>query len=139
VAGFWYLLLSVIGPLRLMHIPTNLFVPGNATATVNNVAAHEWLFRPGIVGDLVCGVILIFLVLAFYRLFQGVDQNLAVLVVMLGVVKPAIINLVSVVSDAGALMFVRGGGDLLALRMLHSEDDDVIKANPNVHNPNAFT
>lgn len=108
VAGFWYLLLSVIGPLRLMYIPSKLFVPGNATATVNNIAAHEWLFRFGIVGDLVCAVILIFLVLAFYRLFKEVDQNLAVMVVIFGGVMPALINFVGVVSDAGALMAVRG-------------------------------
>jgi len=70
VAGFWYLLLSVIAPMRLMYIPSKLFVRGNATATVNNIAVHEWLFRFGIVGDLVCAVILIFLVMAFYRLFN---------------------------------------------------------------------
>jgi hypothetical protein len=108
VAGFWYLLLIIIGPLRLIYIPSKLFVQGNATATVNNIAAHEWLFRFGIVGDLVCAVILIFLVLAFYRLFKGVDQNLAVLVVIFGGVMPATINFVSVVSDAAALMVVRG-------------------------------
>ncbi|PYS94338.1 MAG: DUF4386 domain-containing protein [Acidobacteria bacterium] len=109
VAGIWYLLLCVIGPLRLMYIPSKLFVSGNATATVNNIAAHEWLFRFGIVGDLACGVILIFLVLAFYRLFKRVDQNLAVLVVIFGGVMPALISFVSVVSDAAALMIVRGG------------------------------
>jgi hypothetical protein len=49
VAGFWYLLLCVIGPLRLIYIPSKLFVPGNATATVNNIAAHGWLFRFGMV------------------------------------------------------------------------------------------
>ena len=84
------------------------------TATVNNIAAHEWLFRFGIVGDLVCAVILIFLVLAFYRLFKGVDQNLAVLVVIFGGVMPALINFVGVVSDAAALMVVRGGDFLSA-------------------------
>ena len=109
VAGLWYLLLIVIGPLRLVYVPSKLFVDGNATATVNNIAAHEWLFRFGIVGDLVCAVILIFLVLAFYRLFKGVDQHLAVLVVIFGGVMPALINFVGVVSDAAALMVVRGG------------------------------
>jgi Domain of unknown function (DUF4386) len=63
VAGFLYLLLIVIAPLRLIYIPSILFVSGNATATANKIAAHELLFRFGIVGDLVCGVILIFLVL----------------------------------------------------------------------------
>jgi hypothetical protein len=33
VAGFWYLLLCVIGPLRLIYIPSKLFVPGSAPET----------------------------------------------------------------------------------------------------------
>jgi hypothetical protein len=112
VAGFWYLLLVVVGPVRLMYIPGRLFVPDNATATANNISAHEWLFRFGMVGDLAGAVILIFLVLAFYRLFKTVDQYLAVLVVILGGVMPAVLNFVNVVSDAGALMVVQGAGFL---------------------------
>ena len=114
VAGFWYLLLVLIGPLRLIYIPTKLFVHGNASATVDNIAAHEWLFRFGIVSELVDGVILILLVLAFYRLFKGVDQNLAVQVVIFGGVMPALLGFVGVVSDAAALMIVRGGDFLSA-------------------------
>jgi Domain of unknown function (DUF4386) len=138
VAGLWYLLLSVIGPLRLIYIPGKLFVHGNATATVNNIAAHEWLFRFGIVGDLACAVILIFLVLAFYRLFKGVDQNLAVMVVIFGGVMPAVINFVAVVSDAGALMVARGADflsvfdkpqrDALAMLFLRLHDHQITAA-----------
>jgi hypothetical protein len=112
VAGFWYLLLALIGPLRLVYIPGTLFVHENPAATAENIAAHEWLFRLGMVGDLGAGVILIFLVLAFYRLFKRVDQYLAVLVIILGGVMPAAIDFVNVVSDAGALMVVRGAGFL---------------------------
>src|ERR1700692_2969516 len=108
VAGLWYLLLCVVGPLRLIYIPTKLFVHGNASATASNIAAHEWLFRFGIVGDLMGAVVLIFLGLAFYRLFKDVDQQLAVLVVILGGVMPALLYFVNVVSDAGALMVARG-------------------------------
>jgi hypothetical protein len=114
VAGLWYLCLVLLGPLRLIYIPSKLFVDGNASATVANIAAHEWLFRLGIVADLACAVILIFLVLAFYRLFNGVDQNLAVLVVILGGVMPAVIDMVGVVCDAGALTLARGGDFLAA-------------------------
>jgi len=114
VAGFWYLLLILIGPLRLIYIPRKLFVEGNATATVNNIAAHEWLFRYGIVSELAGAVVLVLLGLAFYRLFKGVDQNLAVLVVIFGGVMPALLFLVDVVSDAAALMVVRGGDFLSA-------------------------
>jgi len=114
VAGFWYLLLVLAGPIRLIYIPNKLFVHGNATATASNIAAHEWLFRFGIVSDLFCAVILIFLTLAFYRLFKGVDQNLAVLVVILGGVMPALIDFVGVVSDFGALTVVRSADFLSA-------------------------
>src|SRR6267143_1779872 len=108
VAGIWYLLLVLAGPIRLIYIPNKLFVHGNAPATANNIAAHEWLFRFGIISDLVGAVILIFLVMALYRLFKGVDQNLAVLVVILGGVMPALIDFVGVVYDAAALTLVRG-------------------------------
>jgi len=110
VAGYWYLLLVLLGPLRLIYIPNKLFVQGNAAATASNIAAHEWLFRFGMLSDLCGAVVLIFLVLAFYRLFKGVDQQLAVLLVIVGGVMPALINFVNVVSDAGALMVARGGG-----------------------------
>jgi hypothetical protein len=108
VAGLWYLLLCVLGPLRLIYIPSKLFVHGNATATADKIAAHEWLFRFGMISDLAGAVVLIFLVLAFYQLFKGVDQHLAILVVIFGGVMPALINFINVVSDAGALMIVRG-------------------------------
>ena len=114
VAGLWYLLLILIGPLRLVYIPSKLFDFENPAATVNNIAAHEWLFRLGMVGDLVGAVILIFLVMAFYRLFKEVDQYMSVLVVIFGGVMPALINFVNSVSDAGALTVVRGAGFLSA-------------------------
>jgi hypothetical protein len=108
VAGLWYLALCVLGPLRLIYIPSKLFVPGNAAATANNIAAHEWLFRFGIVSDLIAAVVLIFLTLAFYRLFKEVDQHLAALVMILGGVMPALLYFVNVVTDAAALILVRG-------------------------------
>src|SRR6058998_875779 len=110
VVGYWYLLLVLLGPLSLIYIPNKLFVQGNAAATASNIASHEWLFRVGMLSDLVGAVVLIFLVLAFYRLFKGVDQQLAVLLVIVGGVMPALINFVNVVSDAGALMFAQSGG-----------------------------
>jgi uncharacterized protein DUF4386 len=132
VAGAWYLLLILFGLPRLIYIPNKLFVHGNATATVNNIAAHEMLFRFGIAGSLVGGVILVLLGLAFYRLFKGVNQDLAVQVVIFGGVMPALLVFLGVVSDAAALMVVRGGDflsvfdqpqrDALAMLFLRLQD-----------------
>ena len=138
VAGFLYLLLVVMAPFRLIYIPSTLFVRGNATATANNIAAHEWLFRLGMVSDLLCGTIVIFLTLAFYRLFKAVDQNLAVLVVILGGLLPAAIDFLNVLNDAAALMLVRGADflsvfdkpqrDALAMLFLRLHHHEVVAA-----------
>ena len=108
VAGFLYLILVVTAPLRLMYIPSTLFVRGDATATANNIAAHETLFRLGIVGDLLSGTICIFLVLALYRLLKEVDQHLAALMVILGGLMVAPIYFLNTLNDAAALLLVRG-------------------------------
>jgi hypothetical protein len=138
VAGFLYLLLVLFAPFRLIYIPTKLFVRGNATVTANNIGAHELLFRLGIVSDLLCGIILIFLILALYRLLNGVDRNLAVLMVILGGVLPATIDFVNVLNDAAALILVRGADflsvfekpqrDALAMLFLRAHHQEVLAA-----------
>jgi hypothetical protein len=137
VAGLLYLLL-LAAPLRLVYIPGKLFVPGNATATANNIAAHETLFRLGIVADLFTGTMAIFLVLALYRLLKGVNQNQAVLMVILGGPITAALYFFNVVNDAAALMLVRGADfltvfekpqrDALAMLFLRLHDREVIAA-----------
>ena len=114
VAGLWYLLIVLLGPLRLIYIPSKLFVKGNAAATVTNIAAHQWLFRAGIVSDLIGSVALVLLVLAFFRLFRGIDQNLAVQVVIFGGIMPALLFFVGVVDDFAALAIARGTNILAA-------------------------
>ena len=138
VAGFLYLLLVAFAPFRLIYIPSTLIVRGDATATANNIAAHELLFRLGIVADLFCGTILIFLVLALYRLLKGVDQNLAVLMVILGGLLPATIDFVNVLNDAAVLMLVRGADflsvfekpqrDALAMLFLRLHRQEIVAA-----------
>ncbi len=115
VAGLWYLLLIAIGPFFLIYVPDKLYVKGNAAATIGNIAAHERLFRFGILAELIGGIILIFLVLAFYRLFRGVDPYLAVLVIILGGVMPAVIYFVNVAYELEALMLARGADFLSVL------------------------
>ena len=108
VAGVLYIVASVIGFVRLMYIPQALFVHGNAAATADNIAAHELLFRLGIVSYLVGSVLFIFVTLALYRLFKGVDQALAVMMVILGSLMPVPIFFVNSVTDAAALLLARG-------------------------------
>jgi len=112
IAGLLYILASAVGVLRLLYIPNALFVSGNTTATAANIAAHELLFRLGIVSSLVAAVLWLLVPLALYRLLHGVDQRLAVLMVILGSLMQVPLFFVNTVTDAAALLLVRGGGYL---------------------------
>ena len=107
VAGIWYLLVIVVGVPGLAVIPGRLIVRADAAATAANLAAHETLFRLGILSDVAGAVLLIFLVMAFHRLFAGVDRNLAALVVIFGGVMPALLTFVSAAESFGALMIAQ--------------------------------
>ena len=108
VAGLLYILASVVGVVRLIYIPNKLIVDGNAAATASNIAAHELLFRLGMVSYLVASALWIFVPLALYRLLKGVDQGLAILMVILGILMQVPIFFVNMVNDAAALLFPRG-------------------------------
>src|SRR5215831_9702900 len=108
VAGLLYLVGSVLAVVRLLYIPNKLFVLGDAAATANNIAAHETLFRFGIVSYLLAAALWIFVTLALYRLLKGVDQTLALLMVILGSLMVTPIFFVNTANDAAALLFARG-------------------------------
>lgn len=108
LAGFLYILASVVGFLRLGYIPKTLFVYGNAAATATNIAAHETLFRLGILSDLLGGTLWLFVPLALYQLLHGVDKPLAILMVILGSLMQVPLFFVNSVTDAAALGLARG-------------------------------
>ncbi len=113
LAGAVYLSLAVTAPFSLIYIPGTLIVRGNATATANNILAHERLFRLGIVADLISSVIFIFLVLALYRLLGGVNKTHASPMVALVLVSAAV-GFMNVVNNIAALTLFRGA-DFLAV------------------------
>jgi hypothetical protein len=114
VAGLLYIAASAIGLVRFIYIPNHLFVSGNATATATNIAAHESLFRFGLATELIGAAVWLFVPLALYRLLKGVDQTLAILMVIMGSLMQVPLFFVNVVNDYGALLFARGG-DFLAV------------------------
>ena len=114
IAGLWYLLLTLLGPVRLIYIPGKLFVRGDESATAANIAAHVRLFQIGVLADLAGAVVLIFLTMAFYGLFKDVDSHSAALVVIFGGVMPATLYFVNAVTDLSVLGILRGTNFLSA-------------------------
>jgi hypothetical protein len=108
IAGAVYLALAVTAPFHLIYIPRALIVTGNATATANNILAHETLFRLGIVAGLFDPVTFIFVVMALYRLLSGVNKAYASLMAILALVSVAV-GFVNVLNHIAALTLFRGG------------------------------
>ena len=90
IAGAIYLSMIFTAPFSLIYVPNKLIVRGDATATANNILAHETLFRLGIVADLITTVIFIFVVMALYRLLSRVNTTHASHMVALALVSAAV-------------------------------------------------
>ena len=113
VAGFLYLLVVLAGPFVLLYVPGKLFVSGDATATASNILAHESLFRAYIVVGLVSELLFISVVLALYRLLEGVGTQLARVMVIL-ILLDAPLAFLSTANEVATLTFLRGA-DFLAV------------------------
>jgi hypothetical protein len=110
LAGGLYLSLAPFGIFSFVYVPSVLFVRGDAAATSRNIMASEWLFRAGAVSHLISQIIVVFLVLALYRLLKPVNRDHAVIMVVLALLCVPISFLTEV-------------NNLAALRLLGSADD----------------
>ncbi len=82
IAGLLYLVLAALSAFGLVYVPSVLIAPGDAATTVSNILANEWLFRLGIVSNLLAFTVNI-LVVFLYRLLKPVNRGMASLMVIL--------------------------------------------------------
>ena len=91
IAGLWYLLLAITGAYSIIYVPSQIIARGDAVTTAKNMLANEFLFRTGIVSNLISVTLFLFLVLVLYRLFKQVNERQAKLMVALVIVQiPAV-------------------------------------------------
>jgi hypothetical protein len=113
IAGAIYLSMVITGPFSLIYVPSKLIVRGDATATAQNVLAHETMFRLAILADLVGQVIFICLAIALYRLLSNVNKTWAALMVGFVLVSAAV-GFLNTLNNIAALILFRGA-DFLAV------------------------
>lgn len=108
-AGLLYLLLVLVAPIRLVYIPSQLFVSQDMAATAANIVSHAGLFRLGILSDLFCATLEVFLTLALFRLFKDVDRRRAVLMAVLGLM-PVPLYFANAFNDVAVAHLLLGSG-----------------------------
>ena len=77
IAGISYLLTGTTYLFGQMFVLGRVVVEGNATATANNILAHQSLFRSAFAADLLSIACSIVLTVLFYDLFKPVNRTLS--------------------------------------------------------------
>ena len=96
VGGVLYLIIIVLGIFGELFIRSGRIVPGDATATAENIRSSELLWRVGIAGQLFYLTCAVVLALIFYVLLRPVSRDLALLA--------AFFNLVAISLEAANML-----------------------------------
>ena len=107
LAGLLYFILALTGFYGLMYVSLKTIVKEDAIATANNILSHEFLFRTGIVAQLISVTTFLFLALVLYRLFKHVDSTKAKLLVALVAVQVPIVYILETCRFT-SLMILKG-------------------------------
>jgi len=114
IAGAVYLSTLPLAIYFWSYLPGKLIVRGNATASGENILAHETLFRFSILGDLFTHVILLCLAFLLYRLLTDVNRIWAFVMVGFVLVSTAI-GFLNALNSIAALILFRGGDFLVGM------------------------
>lgn len=100
LAGLLYLLSSIPGAFSLMYVPSQVIVPGDATATADRLRSLGTLVRMGIGAGLLSMTLFVFVALTLYRLFRPTSDRsaLAMMVLILLSIPIAFLNVLNEVA-----------------------------------------
>jgi len=107
LTGLAYLGLAVFGLLGFLLVRGQLFVPGDAAATMANLVEHETLARIGVALDLGSVLTQALVALLFFQLFRSVNSFAAGAIAAFGLVN-AVMILVAVAFSATGLNVALG-------------------------------
>ena len=79
LTGVLYFIIIATGMFAEFFVRANMIVPGDASATTNNIVASESLFRLNIFADLIMIICDVGLAILFYLLLKPVSKPLALL------------------------------------------------------------
>ncbi len=109
IAGLLYFLQIPLGVFGLVYVPKALIIPGNATATVNNILANEFIFRLSIVSALLAALVTVFTAIVLYKVLKPVNKNVAKLMVMFTVIV-APISMINELNNVVILLLLNSSG-----------------------------
>jgi hypothetical protein len=112
IAGVLYLINIACGVFGEIFVRGHLVVASDALATAHNITASEFLFRCGVVGDLIMHITDVPMAVIFYVLLRPVSRDLSLLAALFGMLQTAILcanklNLVTVLLLLGGSNYLK--------------------------------
>jgi len=107
LAGLLYLFVIITGVISIMVISSQIIIKGDAVSTSKNILNNEFLFRTGIINDLISNTIFLILVLVLYRMFKHVNEHHAKLMVALVIVQIPVVFIMEALNIT-SLMILKG-------------------------------
>ncbi len=108
LAGLLYVLVALLTPFIMFYAPSQLFVPGDASATVDRIAERQNLFVATIIVGIVSEFLFVSVILLLYRLLKSVDDVLAGLM-LLSIMLQVPLAFLGIANEVATLQFIRGG------------------------------
>lgn len=109
IAGSLYLVVAVLGGFAELYVRARIVVPGDSSATADNIRDSATLFRLGFAGDLVAATFYLFTAMALYLLLRHVGELVARAMVVIVAVSAGIMSL-NLLNQYMALQAATGGG-----------------------------
>jgi hypothetical protein len=103
-----------------MYVSSQIINQGDAIATAKNIIAKEFLFRTGIINDLVSNTIFVFLVLVLYRMFKQINEYQAKIMVALVIVQVPVVFIMESFNITSLMIFK---GELLQTFEINQRQD----------------
>jgi len=105
LAGLLYLIWVITGIYGIFFISQKIIVQGDAVATAQNMLSNEFLFRIGMINDIISNIIWVFISLVLYRLFKQVNERQAKLMVALVLVQIPVVFFMEALNITSLMIF----------------------------------
>ncbi len=111
LAGLFFLLMVVFGLFAEIFFRQKLFVSNDMNVTANNILSNAFLYRTGIVSDILMSLCYLFTALALYRLLASVNKNTAAVMVVFAAAG-SVLLLFNILNEIAPL-YILNGNDYL--------------------------
>jgi hypothetical protein len=112
IAGVLFLMMVVFGIVAEIFFRQKLFVPSDIATTANNILANEFLFRAGIISDMLMSLSYLLTALVLYSLLSSVNKNMAAAMVVFATAG-SILLLFNILNELAPL-YILSGNDFLS-------------------------